>query len=387
LRGIGTNVFLLGVVSLLTDISSEMLYPLIPLFLTGSLGATVLTAAMIEGCAEMVGSLLRGVAGAWSDRTGLRKPFVLFGYSVSALSKGLLGWALSPIWVLTARVVDRAGKGVRSSPRDAMLAESTAPEFRGRAFGLHQSMDQLGAVAGPLLALPLLVLFHGDLRSLFFFALIPGGLSVLLLFVTRETGRGRVHPQTWSPLPWREMPAAFRRYLFISALFSLGNSADALLALRARMFLDSPQAVVRAFALFNVVTVLAALPAGMISDRLGRRRVVLAGWFLFGIAYAGFASMTGRAELWWLFAVYGIYAGIADGAARAYVVDLVPPALKASALGTHGMVTGVMAFCANLFAGALWMKVGPSAAFLLGAVCAWLALLCLLPARRATTGV
>lgn len=373
MRGITRNVILLGVVSLLTDISSEMIYPLVPLFLTMTLGASVGTAAFIEGCAEMTASLLKGISGAWSDRIGRRRPFVFAGYGISALAKVAMGAATGWSAVLGARIADRFGKGVRTSARDAMLAESAQDEWRGRAFGLHRSMDQIGAVIGPLLALPLLTLFNHDLRKVFFLAAVPGLLSLAVIRFTRETGAvARFDPTRRQPLPKR-----FWVYLAISVLFALGNSADALLLLRAKSLGASTNAIVLYFALFNLVTVAASYPSGAISDRLGRRRVLMAGWIVFAGVYASFGIVAHQAFVPLLFAIYGLYSGIAEGAARAYVVDLVGPDMKATALGYHALATGVAVLGANVAAGLLWEHAGAAYPFLYGGAMAFLSSLLL----------
>lgn len=377
-RQLPRNVILLGVVSLLADISSEMLYPLIPLFLTGTLGTSVAAAGVIEGFAEMTASLLRGVSGAWSDRAGRRKPFVFAGYSISAAGKALLGLAFSWTGVLAARIVDRFGKGLRSTARDAMLAESTPAFTRGLAFGFHRSMDQTGAVVGPLLALPLLAWFNGDYRAVFLVGFIPGAAAALLVLMTRDTGAASSAAPA-SPLGnWRAMPPVFRRYLLVSALFAIGNSADAWILLRAKAAGMTDRTIVLLFALFNAVTVVSAWPSGALSDRFGRRRFVYLGWALFAVAYFGFAGANSLVALIAVFAVYGIYSGIGTASARALCVDLVDPAMKGSAFGWHGLMTGVMVLLANVLAGLLWNRLGPHAPFLFGAACSaaaavWLA--------------
>ncbi len=373
MRGITRNVVLLGLVSLLTDISSEMIYPLIPLFLTTTLGASVGAAAFIEGCAEMTASLLKGISGAWSDRIGRRRPFVFAGYGISALAK--LGLAAATGWtaVLGARIADRFGKGVRTSARDAMLAESTEAESRGRAFGFHRSMDQIGAVVGPLLALPLLALFNQNLRYVFVVAAVPGLLSLVVIRMTRETGTVAPPKQATR----EALPKRFWIYLSVSVLFALGNSADALLLLRAKSLGATTNTIVLYFALFNAVTVAASYPAGAISDRLGRKHVLMAGWIVFALVYAAFGAVTHLAFLPLLFAVYGLYSGIAEGAARAYVVDLVGADRKATALGYHALATGVAVLGANVAAGLLWEHAGAAYPFLYGGAMAFVASLLL----------
>ena len=382
-RGITRNVLFLGLVSLLTDISSEMLYPLIPLFLTTTLGAPVSIVGLMEGLAEMTASLMKGISGYWSDHLGKRKPFVFAGYSCSALAKPLLGMAAGWPMAFSARVFDRFGKGVRGTSRDAILAESTEQEHRGGAFGFHRSMDQMGAVIGPLAALPLLALFGGNVRPLFLVAFLPALAGVALVAVVRETGAGASGGQR-RLMRWKETPPAFRRYLLVTLIFALGNSSDAFLILRARQLGGSTDLAVLLFAVFNAVTVLCAYPAGAISDRLGRRTVVAGGFLMFAACYAGLAAASSVIWLWPLFAFYGVYAGVAEGAARAYVVDLVDPAHKAAALGLHATVNGVLMLAASSMAGALWDRIGPTLPFLVGAATATagaFALLVLLPAK------
>ncbi len=383
LAGVTRNVLLLGLVSFVTDISSEMLYPLIPIFLTVTLGAPATVVGLMEGLAEMTSSLMKGATGYWSDHLGKRRPFVLAGYGFSALAKPLLAAATGWPGAISARVFDRFGKGVRSTSRDAILAESSPVEYRGRAFGFHRSMDQAGAVVGPLLAIPLLGLFGGNFRALFLVAFVPAAAGVALLLLLKETsvgaegGSGRL-------LRWSESPPAFRRYLMVTVLFAAGNSSDAFLILRAKQLGASTTLVILLFAAYNAVTVLAAFPAGALSDRLGRRNVVAGGFAIFAACYAGFAGAAYPAWMWPLFALYGVYTGIADGAARAYVVDLVRPEHKAAALGLHGAANGCMMLAASLVAGMLWDRLGPGVPFIVGAAAAAaasIALLALLPAK------
>ena len=385
-RRLPRNVIALGLVSLFTDISSEMLYPIIPLFLAGTLGATPVVIGLIEGLAEMTASLMNALTGHWSDRRGVRRPFVLFGYSLSAAGKAALAFSTSWAGVLFARVADRFGKGTRGTARDAMLAESIEPERRGLAFGFHRSMDQVGAVAGPLLGLWLLGFIAGDYRKLFLLSLVPAIAGVALVFTARETGTGRECASAVRPvLRWSVAPQALRRYLLVWGLFSLGNSADAFLLLRAKHLGASDQDVILLFAIFNAATVLCALPAGIVSDRLPRKNVVATGLLVFALVYLAFGAASSPAVLWLLFAIYGIYAGIAQGAGRALIVDLVPPEQKAAALGWHGAMTGVLGLCASLLAGILWQTTGASMPFYAGgwiALASALLLVLVVPASR-----
>jgi MFS family permease len=367
--GISRNVFLLGLVSLCTDASTEMIYPLVPLFLTRVLGAPVAIVGVIEGLAEATASTFKGISGWVSDRVGKRRPLVLTGYGLAALTKPLLALAAGWPLVLTARVLDRFGKGLRGSPRDALIADSSEEALRGRAFGFHRSTDQAGAVIGPLLALPLLVFFGGNFRALFVAAFVPAALGVAVLVAVRETGRGAAARE----LPrfrLRETEPAFRRFLAVMLVFAIGNSSDMFLILRAQQLGTGTREIVLLFAAFNAVYVLAAYPAGVVSDRIGRRSVLGAGLAVFAAAYAGFGLARGPAAAWALFPIYGLYMGLTDGATRAFIVDLVGPEHRATALGIFAMATGLAAFPASVIAGAMWQGLGPPAPFFFGAVTA-----------------
>ncbi len=372
--GISRNVFILGVVSLCTDASTEMIYPLIPLFLTNVLHAPVSILGLIEGLAEATASILKGFSGWFSDRTGLRRPLVLAGYALAAVSKPLLAFAGAWPLVLTARVTDRFGKGVRGTPRDALIADSTPEELRGRAFGFHRSTDQTGAVIGPLLALPLLGFFHQNYRALFAAAFVPAAIGVLVLLAVRETGHGRM-PGTPRPggLRLRETDPAFQKFLLSITVFALGNSSDTFLILRARQLGFSTPEIVLVFAAFNLSYVLSAYPAGVISDRIGRKKVLVTGLIVFAMVYAGFGLAAAPALIWPLFVVYGIYQGLTDGVSRAFVVDLVPGPQRATAIGIYSTAIGLAAFPASLIAGLLWQHLGPAAPFCYGAVMAAIA--------------
>jgi MFS family permease len=372
--GVSRNVFLLGIVSLCNDISSEMLYPLIPLFLTKTLGAPVSAVGVIEGAAEMTASILKGFSGWWSDRVGRRLPFVIGGYGLSAISKPLLALARSWPMVLVARVSDRFGKGMRGTARDAIIVESTADETRGRAFGFHRSADQTGAVVGPLLALPLLSLFHHDYRGLFLAAFVPGALAVALLFLVRETGRAVATPAAPAPeFKWRETPPKFRIYLLVTALFAIGNSSDVFLILRAKQVGFPDTEVFLLYAFFNLIVVLSAFPAGLLSDRVGRKQILVVGFLLFSAVYAGFGFVTQLWTVWLLYAAYGLFTGMTEGVARAYAVDLAGPEHRGTALGLHSLAIGLTTFIASAVAGLLWSHFGPPAPFLYGAATALLA--------------
>ncbi len=367
-------MFLLGLVSLFTDASSEMIYPLVPLFLTGPLGAPVAVVGVIEGLAEATASVLKGFSGWFSDRMGKRKPLVVAGYSLAAMTKPLLALASGWPLVLVARVLDRFGKGLRNSPRDAIIADSSDAAARGRAFGFHRTADQLGAVIGPLAALPLLGLFHQNYRTLFLVAFIPAAIGVATLAAVRETGPGASGARAPGlRLALRDTDPVFRRFLLVMLLFTLGNSSDMFLLLRAKALGLSSQEVVLLFALFNLTYALASYPTGLVSDRFGRRSVLTAGLLVFAAVYAGFGLAEGPGWMWALFPVYGLYQGLTDGTSRAFVSDLVEPRRRATALGAYAMATGIATFPASAIAGLLWARVGPSAPFYYGAAMAALA--------------
>jgi MFS family permease len=381
---IGRNVVLLGVVSGLTDISSEMLYPVIPLFLTTVLGAPMTVVGLIEGVAEATASLLKAASGLWSDRAGRRKPFVLWGYGLSALSKPLLALAGAWPFVLFCRFLDRSGKGVRTSARDALLAGSTASEHWGQAFGFHRAMDTAGAVAGPLATVFLMSVCGLGYRPIFLIAAAPAALGVLVLaaFVQDKT----VIPSARTPGTGRPLPPEFWRFLLVYGIFALGNSSDAFLLLKAAHGGLSPTRVVLAYVLYNAVYAVAATPAGFLADRLGRTRSLAAGLAVFAAAYLGFARAEAGPWFWLLFPVYGFYGALAESALKAAVAERCVPENRATALGVFQGATGALALAASLAAGWLWSHVSAAAPFYLGAACAAAAapLLLLIPVRART---
>jgi MFS family permease len=360
---------LLSAVSLLTDISSEMVYPIVPLFLSGTLGAPASVVGVIEGLAETTASICKWVFGALSDRWGKRKPFCIAGYGLAALTKPLL--ALASAWplVLAARVLDRLGKGLRASPRDALIADSSPADLRGRAFGFHRSGDSIGAVCGPLLAVLLLSLLRGNYRTIFLIACIPGLLSTLLVAPVRERAVVPRHRPILS-LSVATANPRLRRFLLITLLFALGNSSDMFLILRAKQLGASSTVAVLLFAVCNLANVVSSYPAGVFSDRFGRKGVLVAGFFLFGAIYLGFAGVAAVSTLWFLFAVYGIYLGLTDGVSKALVVDLTSSEERGAALGLQAAITGLGALPASIVAGFLWQRIGPGAAFAYGALTA-----------------
>lgn len=356
----------LGVVSLLTDMSSEMIYPLLPSFLVGPLKAGPAFVGLVEGIAESLASLTRIVAGRISDRLPRRKPLIVAGYSLSSLMRPLVAAATAPWHVLAIRTADRIGKGLRGAPRDALLAEVTPAEDLGRAYGFHRGMDHVGAVAGPLIASGLL-LWREDLRLVFALAAVPALASVLVLvFGVREEGRG-IPARTGATIPVAPLPPALRRYLFVLAVFTLGNSSDAFLLLRAQQAGVALPMVPLLWAALHAVKSSASTAGGALSDRFGRRPVITAGWILYAIVYAGLALATRAWQVWALFAVYGLFTALTEGPERALVAELAPAAGRGGAFGAYYAVTGVMLLPASLLMGILWQSLGAATALGTGA--------------------
>lgn len=392
-RALTPNVIRLGLVSFFADVSSEMLYPLIPVFLTVTLGASASVVGLIEGAAEATASLLKTVSGRIADRTGRRKELVFGGYSLSALAKPLIALAQSWPLVLVARLLDRTGKGFRGAPRDAIIADSTDPAVRGAAFGWHRAMDTLGAVVGPLLALGLLTLVGGDLRKVILLAAIPGVTGALLVLTVSDPSRKQKKAAGDKAAPsqkarerlrWSTLPQSFKVYLSAWLPFVLVNSSDVFLILRAKQLGFSTTAVVIVYTLYNLVYALASVPLGHLSDRVGRRHVLVGGMVIFALVYAGFSLATQTWHVVVLFSVYGLYIAATDGVGKAFAVDLVPRGLRATSIGLLGTLTGVGALVASVLAGVLWDAVGPQAPFIFGAIGALLSalLFALLPGLR-----
>jgi len=373
---IGRNVRVLGLVSFLTDASSEMLYPIIPLYLTEILLAPMGAVGIVEGVAEATANLLKGVSGRLADRAPKRMPFLFAGYGLAAAAKPLLALVTSWPGVLAARVVDRTGKGLRGPARDAVIVESTPAASRGAAFGWHRSMDTFGAVLGPLMGLALLRWTGLGYRELFWVAAVPAAFGVVCLFAVREADAPRAEAARPAARDHTTLP--MRRFLLVVALFSVGNSSNAFLLLRARDLGWSATGVILLYVLFNLASAIVAAPAGRLSDRFGRRKVLAAGLVVSALVYAGFALADSRLWAALLLPMYGAYAGAFGGAGRAFVADLAPLDKIAGALGTYQMVIGFGALVASIAAGALWSAYGPAAPFVLGAATSALAAVALI---------
>ena len=376
------TVSALGLVSLLSDFASKMVYPLTPIFLTGVLGAPAWTVGIVEGIAESTASILKLYSGWLSDRVGQRKPFAVLGYGLGALSK--VGLAVSFGWghVLGARIIDRVGKGLRAAPRDALIAENCSPQQRGRAFGLHHTLETIGEIVGPLAGFWLLWQFPENYRGVFAIAFIPALLSVLvLLALVKEPQSPRQDVRSRPKFTFQGLSPSYRRFLLVVGLFGLGNSSDAFLLLRAQELGFASSQVLLLYAVFNMVEVSLGLAVGNLSDRVGRRPLLASGYLVFALVYLGFAIAPSAAAIWPLFMLYGLYSTLTRGVQKAFVADLVHPDRRGAEIGTFYLVVGLVALPASLVAGWLYTQVGVAAPFYLSAAIAAIAALLLRTVR------
>ena len=384
--------------SFLTDISSEMLVHLLPLFLANILGVRFSVVGLIEGVAETTASLLKVFSGWLSDRLGDRKWLTVAGYSLSTLAKPFLYFATTWGAVLAVRFTDRVGKGIRTAPRDALVADSIDEKRRGLAFGLHRAGDTAGAMIGLIIALAVVFALQGSdlelsrptFQTIVLISIPPAVLAVLVLAIGAKNVP--VNSQRERPrLSLAGFDIRFKRFLLVIVLFTLGNSSDAFLVLRAQNLGLSVAGVMGVLVIFNLVYALISTPAGALSDRIGRRKVIVGGWLAYAAIYLGFGLAGAAWQIWALFALYGIYYGMAEGAGKALVADLVQPAQRGTAYGVYNAAIGLAAFPASLIAGLLWEGVGrwagfgPSAPFLFGAAMSLVAVVLLIRWLPATT--
>ncbi|HEY1357178.1 MAG TPA: MFS transporter [Thermoleophilaceae bacterium] len=365
----------MGWTSLVNDAASELLYPVLPLYLVITLHAPAAAVGLVEGAAGAASQIVGYAVGRRSDRIHRRLPFVWAGYTLSNIAKPLVALAPAWGWVLGARVLDRAGKGIRTAPRDALLRDSSDPDRTGATFGYHRFMDSAGATVGPLLALALLTAGL-SLREVIAVSIVPAVLTMFVLRAVREAAP-RSEP-TAAPPPTRNLPHAFWAFAGAWVIFSLGNSADVFLLLRSRELGLSATGVVVAYAVYNTLYSGLSWPLGHLSDRLGRRRVLASGLVVFAAVYAGFGLATSSVAVWPLFALYGCFMAATDGVARALVADLSPAPLRATAQGTFRLLTGGAEVIASIVAGVLWSSVAPGAVFALGSGAAMAGLVVLL---------
>ncbi len=364
------TVWALGWVSFFTDVSTEIVYPLLPVFLTTVLGASMAFVGLVEGIAESTASLLKIASGWWSDRVRKRKPLMIAGYGLSALTRPLIAIAATGAQVLGARFIDRIGKGIRTSPRDALLAASVPAEHRGAAFGVQRAMDNAGAVVGPLIAWIMLQWFTSDYRLLFWIAVLPMvGAMACLIFGARDQVLPAAPAAEKPVVPFSVTPA-FKSYLGAVLLFTLGNSSDAFLLLRAQAVGVPVSSLPLLWLALNLVKSVSSYPAGVLSDRIGRRGLIIGGWCVYALVYVGFGLANQPWHIRALFLAYGLFYGMTESTERALVADFYPDAQRGRAFGSFNFITGIGALPASLLMGWLWTAHGPLVAFGSGGVLA-----------------
>jgi len=370
------NIIILGITSLLTDISSEMIYPLLPIYLVNRLGVSPAILGLIEGIAESTASLSKVFFGYFSDRLKQRKPFAILGYGFSCLGKFFL--YISGTWtmVFVARFIDRLGKGIRDAPRDALIVESSHENRRGFSFGLHRTMDTLGAAIGVILAIYLVHRYKGEFNKVFLLSLIPAVLGILILFKVKEKARQGITLSATNRFSPKEMLKSFKAldkklkmFLLIMFIFNLGNSSNQFLLLRAKNLGFSLISVITMYLVYNLAYALTSYPAGRASDIIGRKKILVLGHFLSGLVYLGFAKISGANNfVWFLFGLYGFYMGFTEGVEKAYVSDIASIDSRATLIGLHATLVGVALLPASLLAGILWKAFGAAMPFWFGGV-------------------
>ncbi|MBI1909441.1 MAG: MFS transporter [Deltaproteobacteria bacterium] len=387
MKKIPRTVLLLGLVSFFNDFSSEMVYPLLPVFLSSLLGAGLVALGLIEGVAEATASLLKVVSGLWTDAVKKRKPLIVSGYGLAGLVRPLIGIARSWPFVFALRFFDRVGKGLRTSPRDALIADVTPPEQRGTAYGFHRAMDHTGAVVGPLVAALLLMIPGFGLRKIFLLTAIPGVIALLILLLGLKEDKKDFTTEPVQPFNlstgWRRLTPNFKFFLLVLFLFALGNSTDAFLILRLSKAGVTASGIALLWSLHHLFKSFSTYWGGRFSDKIGPRPMILIGWIFYAAVYLAFAVFQSPTALITIFLAYGVYFGLVEPAERALVSRLVPPELRGTGFGFYHFVVGIAAFPASLIFGLVWQQWGAASAFLMGASLAFAAsvLLFLRPIR------
>ena len=367
-KNISRSVVILGLISFFTDFASEMLYPITPIFLTAILGASMSVVGLIEGIAEVTAGFLKGYFGTLSDKIGKRSIFVVIGYSLSGLVKSLPGLIATVPIVIFSRITDRIGKGIRTAPRDALLA-SYANGNTGAVFGFHRGMDTLGAVAGPLVALLLLYLFPGKYSWIYLFAIIPSLFAIGFTFVVKDA-KGSVKNSKKKVYRefWKSAPKEYKILLITLTLFSLVNSSDVFLILKSKQIAHSDIIAILGYVFYNLVYAFASYPVGILADKFGKRNIFIIGLIIFSVVYFGFAMNENHLIVWFLFAFYGIYASATEGVSKAWVSDLVPDEFRGSAIGLLTALSSFAVMFGSFFTGVLWDNFGAQVPFLISSV-------------------
>ncbi|HEX9672914.1 MAG TPA: MFS transporter [Burkholderiales bacterium] len=384
--GIPRAVWMLGFVSLFMDVSSELIHSLLPVFMVTSLGATALMVGVVEGVAEATALIVRVFSGTISDWLGRRKGLTVLGYGLGAISKPVFALALTVHWVFAARFMDRIGKGIRGAPRDALIADLTPPEMRGAAYGLRQSLDTVGAFVGPLLAIGLMVLWAGDFRAVFWFAVIPAVVSVLILvFGVHEPGAGGARPRPASPVEWRSLSEFGPEYWWIvvaGGVFTLARFSEAFLILRAQQLGLADSFAPLVLVIMNVVYALSAYPFGRLADRMSHGKLLAAGLAVLILSDLVLALASGLAAVGAGVVLWGLHLGMTQGLLASMVAGAAPAHLRGTAFGFFNLVGGVAMLIASVLAGLLWDELGAAVTFYAGAAVSVLGLALLILRRR-----
>jgi len=370
------NILVLSAVSLFTDVASEMLYPIMPIYLK-TIGFSIVLIGILEGCAEATAGLSKGYFGNLSDRTETRLPFIQIGYLFSAISKPMMALCTYPIWVFLARTIDRLGKGVRTGARDALLSDEATAETKGRVFGFHRSMDTLGAVLGPLLALIYLVYRPGDYQTLFYLAFLPGLISIGFTFVIKEKQSQNQQSERKSQLGllsfvkyWRTSPPTYRKLVTALLVFTLFNSSDVFLLLKIKEAGFDDLIAIKAYVFYNLIYAMAAYPMGALADRIGMKKILVLGLILFAIVYVSMAYAESSSIFLALFFLYGIYAAATEGIAKAWIANICDRNNTATAIGTYTAFQSIATLLASFLAGLIWFYAGASTTFLVSGIAA-----------------
>ena len=379
MKVITRTVWILSLVSLFTDMASEMLYPIMPLYLK-SIGFSIFLIGILEGVAEATAGLSKGYFGKLSDSTGKRMPFVQWGYALSALSKPLMALLVAPLWVFFVRTIDRIGKGIRTGARDAVLSDEATAETKGKVFGFHRSMDTLGAVLGPLLALLYLQFHPQDYKTLFFIAFLPGVLAVCCALLMKDKNTAPKNTNTkisfFSFLHyWKQSPAIYRKLVTGLLIFTLFNSSDIFLLLKIKQSGVTDSHVITVYIFYNLVYAIAAYPLGILADKIGMKKIFITGLFIFAIVYASMAYAELPYQFYSIFFLYGLYAAATEGVAKAWISNISAKEDTATAIGTYAAFQSICTMLASSLAGFIWYKFGSNATFLLSAAMVFLVML------------
>ena len=369
MKNITRTVWILSFVSLFTDMASEMLYPIMPIYLK-SIGFSIVLIGILEGVAEAVAGLSKGYFGKLSDNSGKRVPFVQMGYTFSAISKPMMALFIYPLWIFFARTMDRFGKGIRTGARDAILSDEATPETKGKIFGFHRSMDTLGAVLGPLLALLYLYYYPEDYKTLFYIAFIPGVFAILASFLLKD--KNKRNPKKTKPTSffsflkyWKDSPPQYRKVVIGLLAFALFNSSDVFLLLKVKQSGLSDTLVIGIYIFYNLVYALFAFPIGILADKMGLKKMFIAGLSLFAIVYLGMGLSTDNSVLVGLFLLYGIYAAATEGVAKAWISNITDKKDTATAIGTYSGFQSICTMLASSLAGLIWYRFGARETFLI----------------------